>query len=179
MIYDNNHKVTIAPGSYPGLSEAIADAGYALECNNDVWYADDAAAVQAIIDSFTAPDLLSSVKADKCREVLLHSKRLRDKVVELVSKGEMASWSIKRDSAIRYDSEGDAGAPYAMLSDEAAKRGISLAALVAKVHANAARFEAAESAIGGTDGKHRDAIMALETVEAVVAYDYSTGWPEV
>jgi hypothetical protein len=156
-----------------GLHKAIALAGETLVQVDGVWQASDTAAVQAIIDSYT----LGQAKAEKMSSVLAHSKELRDKVVASISAGEMASWPIKRSEAEAFSA--DQTAPCPMLTAEAQARGIPLADLVAKVHANSARFSAAEAAIGGTDGKHRDAIAALTTFEEVAAYDFSTGWPEI
>jgi hypothetical protein len=130
--------------------------------------------VQAIIDGYT----LAQAKADKCVLVLAYAKALRDKIVATISKGEMASWSIKRAEAETFDAAGDAS-QCPMLSAEASARGITLAALVAKVNTNSARFGGAEAAIGGNDGRHRDAIMALTSFDEVAAYDYSAGWPEL
>lgn len=175
MTYTDTNRVSIAPGSYPGLTEAIAAAGHALECNNGAWYASNATAVQAIIDSYVAPDLLAVVKAEKCAAVSAHAKMLRDKAVAAISAGEMASWGIKLSEAVKFGASGDP-AQCPMLSAEASARGVTLAALVAKVGGNGQSFSYLEANIGGTDGKHRDAISALTTVEAVAAYDFSAGW---
>jgi hypothetical protein len=157
-----------------GLYEAISAVGHSLVQHDGEWVASDEAAVQAIIDGYT----LDRTKAEKCASVSLHAKALRDKVVTSISPGEMASWPIKRSEAEKYLATADETQCH-MLSAEATKRGISVAALVAKVEGNSARFSAAETAIGGNDGKHRDAIAALLDFGAVAAYDYSTGWPEV
>lgn len=158
----------------PGLHRAIEDAGHMLRQHDGVWISSNDAAVQAIIDGYS----LSDAKAAKSLAVSLHAKALRDKVTRNIADGEMASWPIKRDEAREYSAAGEL-AQCPELRKEAAARGIPLAQLVAKVNGNAARFMGAETAIGGTDGKHRDAIAALATFEAVAAYDYSTGWPEV
>lgn len=157
-----------------GLHEAIASAGYVLREENGTWTSSNDAAVQAIIDGYTLDD----AKAHKSAQVSAHAKVLRDKVIRTISAGEMASWPIKLAEAAKYALTGqDADAP--MLAAEAAARGITLAALVAKVGENATTFAALEAAIAGTDGAHRDAIKACETFEAVAAYDFSTGWPGV
>ena len=36
-----------------------------------------------------------------------------------------------------------------------------------------------EAQIGGTDGKHRDALTACATFDDVAAYNWRSGWPEV
>jgi hypothetical protein len=137
-------------------------------------HADNEVAAQALIDGYSLEDY----KTHRKGESLVIAKALRDQVVAAISPGEMASWSIKRAEAIAYAQSGNpADAP--MLSAEAAVRGITLPAMLVKVQANASSFAAAEAAIGGADGKHRDAIAALTTWEAVRDYDLTAGWPAV
>jgi hypothetical protein len=156
------------------LSKAIADAGHFVRFHDNVLECSDEAAVQAIIDAYT----LDALKTGKCALVLAHAKALRDKVVAAVSPGEMASWPIKAAEATKFDTTGDA-TQCPMLSAEAASRGITVAELVVKVDGNATMFSTLEATIGGTDGKHRDAIKAMTTFEDVAAYDFSSGWPAV
>jgi hypothetical protein len=157
-----------------GLHTAITSAGHWLMQVDGVWLSSDDAAVQAIIDTYT----LDLAKAEKCSLVLARAAELRDKVTATVSVGEMAAWPIKRAEADLFAASADP-LQCPMLTKESQRRGITLAELVTKVLANAARFEYAETAIGGTDGMHRDAINRLTTFEAVAAYDFSVGWPEV
>jgi hypothetical protein len=164
-----------------GLHQALAAAGIQFFQQDGVWTAlrdgveSDVidAQAQAIIDGYT----LDTAKAEKCLAVSLYAKKLRDEIVATVSRGELASWSIKRAEAEAYTASGGT-ATCPMLAQEATARGIALAVLVTKVLNNSARFGGAEAAIGGNDGRHRDAIMALTTFEAVAAYDFSAGWPE-
>ena len=157
-----------------GLHAKITKLGYNLREENGTWVSSDDVAVQAIIDSYT----LAEAQALKANEVLEKAKALRDKAVRAISAGEMASWPIKLSEAAKFAASGlPADAP--MLSAEASARGITLAALVAKVGGNASTFSTLEAAIGGVDGKHRDAIKALTTFDEVSAYDYSAGWPGV
>ena len=158
----------------PGLHKAIEAAGHWWYEDSNGWKVSDAAAVQAIIDGYT----LDKAKAEKCSAVSAHARALREQVTSAIAPGEMASWPIKRAEAEEYKAVGEAAACPALRS-EAAARGVTLAQLVAKVASNAARFMGAEAAIGGTDGRHRDAIAALTSFEAVAVYDYSAGWPEV
>lgn len=161
-----------------GLHEAIRRAGHWLREENSAWVSSDDAAVQAIIDSFVAPDTLAAAKTAKAAEVSAHAKRLRDRVVANISAGEMASWPVKLAEARDFAANGNP-ARCPMLSSEAAARGVPLAELVGKVGGNGASFSAIEAAIGGVDGRHRDAISLLTTVEAVQAYDFGDGWPAV
>lgn len=164
----------------PGLGKALFDAGLPIinewdgALQQQVQRTDDDAAAQAIIDAWTLADSIAFVRA----EILAHAKALRDRVIANVSAGEMASWPIKLAEARSFASDGD-GSKCPMLSAEAQARGITVAALVAKVGGNAATFSGLEAAIGGTDGKHRDAIAACTTFEELLAYNWRTGWPEV
>lgn len=157
-----------------GLHQAIRQAGHTLEQRDGVWVASDEVLVQAIIDSYT----LEQAKALKSAAVSLCAKRAREAVTAMIAAGEMASWPIKRAEAEQFAAVGES-ADCPSLRAEALARGITLSELVTKVLVNAARFVGAEAAIGGADGRHRDAIAELSTFEAVAAYDYSTGWPEV
>lgn len=157
-----------------GLHHRISALGYQLREENGVFVSSNDAAVQEIIDAYS----LADAQVFKSNEVSQLAKALRDKAVKAVSPGELASWSIKLAEAARFAASGlNSDAP--MLTAEATARGITTTALVTKVGGNAAVFAALEAEIGGTDGRHRDAIKALTTFEAVNAYDYSAGWPVV
>jgi hypothetical protein len=156
-----------------GLHAAIGKAGLWLREENGSWITSDDAAVQAIIDGYS----LADAKTHKAAEIIAFAKTQFDKTIAGISAGEMAGWPILRAEAIAYGVSGnEADCP--SIVQEAADRGITVAALVAKVNANAAYFNAARAKISGTSGKHRDAVNALTTFAEVVAYDYSTGWPE-
>lgn len=157
-----------------GLHAAIRAAGHKLAQIDGEWRSTDDKAVQAIIDSYT----LDEAKRWRKAEVLAIAARLRDAAVAGVSAGEMAAWSIKRFEAQRYAASGDpADAP--LLGAEAAARGLTLAAIVSRVAGNAARYAVLEAAIAGADGRHRDAIDALDSLDAVVAYRVDSGWPDL
>lgn len=157
-----------------GLHAAVAQAGHHLLHGNGQWMADDASAVQAIIDGYS----LAQAIAHRQAECLAIAKGLRDKAISGISAGEMAGWPIKLAEARAFAAD-PAGAQMPMLSAEAAARGVTVADLVSKVGGNSARFAALEAAIGGTDGRHRDALARLTTYEAVAAYDLTAGWPVV
>lgn len=158
----------LAAAGCPARSESIGDAPSVLMCDGSPEL------VQSIIDGFTVDE----AKAERRAESTAHAKTLRDRVVSTVSAGEMASWPIKRAEAMAYSQSGNpADAP--MLSAEAAARGVTLPAIIARVAANATMFAGLESAISGADGRHRDAIDALASFEAVAAYDLTARWPAV
>lgn len=155
-----------------GLHAAIAAAGHRLEFMDGTWICDHPTAVQAIIDSYS----LTDTKAEVCARINEHARSLRDAAVSGTSAAEMASWPIKRAEAQAYTiSANAADAP--VLYAEAVARGVPLADIVARVQANAAALSMLEAAIAGVSGKHRDAVNALGTFGAVLAYDFSTGWP--
>lgn len=172
MIYDQNHRVTLPATVPPGLGEAIQAAGRRIENNNGLWYADDATAVQALIDGYS----LADAKAFVVNAVIGYAKTVFDRAIASISAGEMAGWPILRAEALAYSASGnESDCP--SIAQEAEVRGITVAALVAKVLANAAYFNALRAQISGVSGKHRDAINALATIADVASYDYTTGWP--
>ena len=153
-----------------GLHLAIEAAGHWLRQVNGVWASSNDAVVQDIINSYT----LASAKEARRREVSAVARTKFDAITSGISPAEMAGWSILLSEAEAF--RGGKSSPPSVAA-EAAIRGISVAALVAKVEANAAQFQAARAAIAGTDGKKRDQIDALTTFEAVAAYDVTAGWP--
>lgn len=157
-----------------GLHEAVRAAGYRLEQINGDWMADDPVAVQAIIYGYSVAQAIAHRQA----ECLAIAKGLRDKAIAGISPGEMAGWPIKLAEARAFAAD-PANAQTPMLAAEAAARGVTVAELVGKVGGNSARFAALEASIGGTDGRHRDALAALTTFEAVAAHDLTAGWPVV
>lgn len=160
-----------------GLAKRLRDNGLGLivefsEGGGQITSTPDDLAAQAVIDAYTVADEQDYL----CAEVSAMAKQLRDRAVADVSAGEMASWPVKRAEAAAYLASRNPGdAP--MLSVECAARGISLDAMVAKVEGNAARLAQLEAIIAGVDGRHRDALRACNTFEALAAYDYTTGWP--
>lgn len=130
--------------------------------------------VQELIDAYT----LAHARKWKADQVALHGKAMQDSFVSLYSTGEMSSWPIKRAESLAFGASADPeDAP--ILAHEAAQRGITLAALCAKVDANSQAFAMLQATISGVEGMHRDAIAALTTFDQVNAYDYSTGWPPI
>lgn len=156
-----------------GLHLAIAASGQSLTQIDGEWQASDEDAVQSIIDGYT----LDQCKADVKAKIEAHAKELFDRAVAGVSAAEMAGWPILRAEAKLYAVTGnEVDCP--AIAFEAQNRGITVPALAAKVQANTVKFDALRAAIAGVSGKHRDAIAALRSFEAVLAYDYLTAWPE-
>lgn len=154
------------------LHAAIEQAGHWLRQVNGAWECSDDVAVQAIIDAYP----LSASQAEVIAQIDLHAKSLRDSVVAAISPAEMASWTIKQAEARAYQASGnDADAP--MLGIEATARGVTVADLAAKVLAKAVQLSQLEAMIAGVAGAHGDAVKALTTFDAVLTYDWRTGWP--
>lgn len=113
---------------------------------------------------------LSGAKADVVAQIDAHASALRARVTAGSSPAEMSSWPLKL-------AEAQSSGAKPILQIEADARGVPLANIVARVLANAQAFMALEGAIAGTAGKHKDAVGALTSAEAVALYDWSTGWP--
>lgn len=158
----------------PSLDEHIIKSGHWAININGVWHTSDDAAVQALIDGYTIGQTQDWV----CRQIDDHARMLRDKVVVGVSAAELASWTIKQSEAAAFQATGQAtSAP--TLGHEAQARGVSLAAIVARVAQNAPVFLSLEATIAGTAGRHKDAVRLTATFEAALAYDWSGGWPNL
>ena len=166
----------------PGAMQAINAAGYAVEQRDNnlfgVRISDGATGVD-IDDIVSQIDLNypTNAAADYvCKKIEALATAKRNYVVSAYSPGEMASWAIKRTEALAYVASGlSSDAPN--LQSEAATRGTTLTELVTKVINDANRFAGLEAAIAGTSGRHRDAVKALSTKEAMSTYDYTIGWP--
>lgn len=157
-----------------GLHEAIKLSGHWLRQVDSEWVSSDDAAVQDIIDGYSVAQAIAHRQA----ECLTIAKGIRDKAVVGISPGEMAGWPIKLAEARAFAAD-PAHAQTPMLAAEAAARGVTVTELVGKVGGNSTRFAALEAAIGGADGRHRDALSKLTTFDAIAAYDLTVGWPEV
>ena len=138
---------------------------------------------------------LAEAKAQRCTEINAYAASLRNKVIAGRSTGEMASWALKLFDAMAV--AGSQPSPFAAVLTTlqtalglpstptsynhavAMVRGITEAQHVALVLAQAVPFMAAEAAIDGMRGKHCDAVNAMADVPSLVAYDWSTGWPEI
>ncbi len=168
--------------NWPGLMASINAAGYHVDQRDGVLIgirsADGAtgADIDGAIMAIDAAYPLSAAADVVCRQIEALATAKRSMVIAGFSPGEMASWPIKRAEALAYQASGNA-ADAPNLSNEATARGITLAALVAKVLADAERFAGIEAAIAGTSGRHRDAVRTLTTHADIAAYDYSVGWP--
>lgn len=157
-----------------GLHTAFRAAGVQVVQLDGVWMASNAAEAESVVQAYTIEQAIAHRQA----ECLAIAKGLRDKAVSGISAGEMAGWPIKLAEARAFAAD-PANAQTPMLAAEAAARGVTVAELVGKVGGNSTRFAALEAAIGGADGRHRDALAKLTTFEDVAAYDLTVGWPVV
>ena len=161
-----------------GCTDKILAAGHSFAQRGGEWVSSDDAAVQVIIDGYT----LDECKAYHKTLVEAVAKEKRDAIVADKSPGEMASWTEKLRQARNFTTEpadeADAAAKDVhALWAEAQARGATTESIKDRVLANASALLAVEAAIAGAGGAHKDAIDALATFEAVVTYDYTTGWP--
>lgn len=97
---------------------------------------------------------------------------LRNFYCSSVSPYEASSWSLKK-----LEAELAGTSNPLMLTLEAAHRGIPVASLVSKVLSKSSQLAMLEAVIAGNTGRHVDYITTLLTVEEVINYDWSTGWP--
>lgn len=149
------------------------------------------AAVQDIIDTFDVnllPNSLAATLAAKVAEIDAYAGAVRQRVRQaaqpFATAEEMASWPIKAAQARAYVSTQDTGEAPIILA-EAAARGVSVDDIAARIIANADALEAAEAAIAGNAGRHKDivrSIAAQETVgpadvQTIAAYTFADGWP--
>lgn len=102
--------------------------------------------------------------------------QLRAKYCVSTSPYEAASWALKKSEAEKYKSSNKASdAP--MLQVEANARAVTLDVMVDKVLSASNQLSTLEAIIAGTSGRHRDAVSGLTTLDEVLNYDWSSGWP--
>lgn len=119
---------------------------------------------------------IAEALAAKLSEIEQLATAQRRKVTGPASPQEMASWTLKAREALAYQANPvDTSAP--MLAVEAEARGVTTDDIVARVTRNALAYSRAEAAIAGNAGRHRDAVSQLASLDEVLAYDASGGWP--
>jgi CheY-like chemotaxis protein len=155
-----------------GQHEEVRKAGHWLRQENGVWVSSNDAAVQLVLDGYT----VAKEKSRVATAITALAKKKFDAAIADMSAGEMAGWSMLKSEADKWNiSKLDSDCP--SIAAEATNRGITVAALVAKVISNSNMFNGLRASIAGASGKHRDAVNALpDTFAAVAAYDYQVGW---
>ncbi|HSW83525.1 MAG TPA: hypothetical protein VLH12_08625 [Usitatibacter sp.] len=114
--------------------------------------------------------------AEKLAKIEEKAAQQRQRTTYPASSQEMSSWAEKLRQARAFaTSQLDADAP--MLAREAVARGVTTADIARRIVSNYNAFSQAEAQIAGVSGFHRDAVRALVDVDAVMAYDFSPGWP--
>lgn len=104
-----------------------------------------------------------------------HATQLRALVTSQCSPQEAAAWVIKREEVKAYRvNPVPESAP--LLAEESAFREIPLTQLIDLVEAKSQAFLRFEARISGTRAYHEDQIDKLNTVEALVAYDWQSRW---
>lgn len=153
------------------IHAVLSDAGHYVEAHGHEYYADDAVAVQAIIDAYPLSSAIDEVKAN----IDAHAETMKRGVLgDVVT----ASWGAKQAEMMKYrETNQPLDAP--KLQQEALSRGVTLESIVARVEANVNALGTLDAVITGVAGKHKDAVSLLTTFDEIFAYDFSTGWPKV
>jgi len=169
------YQILIAGGVFDHQDRAIVKPGDSAWQSYQEWLT---AGNTPLPPDTVGQDDLATAKAKRCTEIDAYAAGLRNQAVRGRSAGEMASWSIKLAEARAYQAASvDASAP--TLAAIATVRGITTAAMVAKVVAQATPFLQAEAAIDGVRGKHCDAVASMTDVRDIVTYDWHSGWPVI
>lgn len=155
-----------------GLHEAIRDAGHALVEENGIWLADDALAVQAIIDGY---DALSAARASKWEEIKVKREAVKYAGVPIASVGK----TIDTDEGARTQQLGlvlmGAAMPAALRWKFADNTMVPMTpALAQEVLATTA---ARDTAVFSVAEGYRATINAMTDWQAVLNLDISAGWP--
>jgi hypothetical protein len=153
MIYDNNHRIYMGPGVYPGLAEAVAAAGIAIECQNGTWYASDAVAAQVIIDNFTVTQAVAPL-------IPVVKELARQKILAFLPEWKQSNYNARLNE----------------LNEARFTRALTGAEL-AEIEAMRAAWLRAK-AIRSASDIHEANLRSLSTFAAVATYDVKTGWPE-
>jgi hypothetical protein len=145
-------------------------------------------------DNVTGDDL-ATAQAKRIADINGYSAGLRNHVVAGRSPAEMASWSLKLFDALAVAAGqpspfasvlpqigaalGLPATPASYCAAVAAVRGITEAAQVEKVLAQAVPFLVAEAALDGVRGRKCDETAALTTVQDIIVHPWLAGWPEL
>ncbi|MFG6094114.1 hypothetical protein SPB21_02640 [Leptothoe sp. ISB3NOV94-8A] len=128
----------------------------------------------------TKPETVADAIAQVHTLINQQADELRSQVLAGSSEVERAAWPAKAKEAADYlAADGDDESVAPLLKLEAITGGIALHDLAATVNAKATVFYGLEAQIAGTKRKHLDAIAALTGIDAVLNYDFSSGWPEI
>lgn len=155
-----------------GLHSAITAAGYALVEQNGVWLADDAVAVQAIIDSY---DALAVARLQKWGEIKAKREAVKYAGVPIASVGK----TIDTDEGARTQQLGLAMMGASLppgLDWKFADNTLVLMtpALAQEVMMTTAARDMGVFAVGEA---YRAQINAMTDWQAILTLDISAGWP--
>lgn len=117
------------------------------------------------------------VRAEKIALLENLAGDFRRRVTGRAMPSEMATWATKAQFARAYL----AGAPFPppLIEQEALARGVPATAVATRIRDKADNFERLEAQLAGAAGKHKDALRALTSVDAILAYDITAGWPAI
>jgi len=130
--------------------------------------------IETIEDDYggiTLPDAITFVKT----QIYDHARSILDGAIEQYGRGELASWERKEQEAKAVLSLGNA-TESPSLAIEAAAAEIPIEQLAQIIVAKANGYRNLAARVTGIRSKHIAAIESAATVEAVFAYDWSTGW---
>lgn len=155
-----------------GLHEAVSAAGHQLVEQDGAWLADDAAAVQGIIDSY---DALAAAIAQKWEEIKAKREAVKYAGVPIASVGK----TIDTDEGARTQQLGlvlmGAAMPAALRWKFADNTMVPMTpALAQEVLATTA---ARDTAVFSVAEGYRATINAMTDWQAVLNLDISAGWP--
>lgn len=117
-------------------------------------------------------------KKEKLIAIDLIAKAKRDVIVQNYSSGEMASWAIKRDEALKWTESQDVDDAPSLLT-EAFFRKVDLGFLVTKVLGKAQQLSMIEAAIAGHTGYLQDLVKTIadNDLVALQQIDIEANWP--
>lgn len=118
---------------------------------------------------------LDDAKAEKLGEIEAHAKALRYAVAGTDDASKLAVYQTKYETA--QAALGGNQAALDALAPEAAARGETAGELAALVKSLGDQWRAAGLAIDAAYQTHKAAVLTLETIEAVDAYDAAANWP--
>lgn len=121
---------------------------------------------------------LAEAKSQITTAIRDHANNLRQIITKDVSAAESGAWGSKEVEA-KIVKSGGTLPPGSILIAEAAASKKAIAVVANRIIGNADAWRGLEGTISGTTTLHLEAVTALSTVDAVLTYDWSTGWPAV
>lgn len=134
-------------------------------------------------------------RAELREEIDAYAATLYNKAIRGISPGELASWAVQLLDALAVQAAqaspftalmpgigatlGLPATPNSLADALGQRRGISEAAMAAKVTPKAIVFLSLLIGISGAAGAHCDAVDGLTDVRDIIVYDWRAGWPVI